>query len=100
MTHGREEEAEEIKLTAAVVAAELTQEPGFLSWVGMEIGSRLYTITAWESPDAVRAVMRNSTHLAAVKRFFTEDFGAAAAPACGPFTTSTRSGCAALPARS
>jgi steroid delta-isomerase-like uncharacterized protein len=73
-----QEEAEEIKLTAAVVAAELTQEPGFLSWVGMEIGSRLYTITAWESQDAVRAIMRNSTHLAAVKRFRTEDFGAAA----------------------
>ena len=72
-----EQEAEEIKLTAAVVAAELTQEPGFISWVGMEIGSRLYTITAWESQDAVRAVMRNSTHLTAVKRFLTEDFGAA-----------------------
>ena len=72
-----EQEAEEIKLTAAMVAAELTQEPGFLSWVGMEIGSRLYTITAWESQDAVRAVMRSSTHLAAVKRFLTEDFCAA-----------------------
>jgi steroid delta-isomerase-like uncharacterized protein len=72
-----EEEAEEVKLTAAVVATELTQEPGFLSWVGMEIGSRLYTITAWESQDAVRAVMRSSTHLAAVKRFLTEDFAAA-----------------------
>ena len=72
-----EQEAEEIKLTAAVVAAELTQEPGFLSWVGMEIGSRLYTITAWESQDAVRAVMRNGTHLAAVKRRLTEDFAAA-----------------------
>ncbi len=72
-----EEEAEEIKLTAAVVAVELAQEPGFLSWVGMEIGSRLYTITAWNSEDAVRAVMRNSTHLAAVKRFRSEDFGAA-----------------------
>ena len=70
-------EADEVKLTAAAVAAELAREPGFLSWVGMEIGSRLYTITAWESPDAVRAVMRNSTHLAAVKRFLTEDFCAA-----------------------
>jgi steroid delta-isomerase-like uncharacterized protein len=72
-----EEEAEEIKLTAAVVATELAQEPGFLSWVGMEIGSRLYTITAWESPDAVRAIMGNSTHLTAVKRRRTEDFAAA-----------------------
>ena len=73
-----EQEAEEIKLTAAVVAAELAPQPGFLSWVGLEIGSRLYTITAWENQDAVRAVMRNSTHLAAVKRFFAGDLGAAA----------------------
>ena len=71
------QEAEEIKLTSAVVAAELAPQPGFLSWVGMEIGSRLYTITAWESQDAVRAVMRNGTHLAAVKRRLTEDFAAA-----------------------
>jgi steroid delta-isomerase-like uncharacterized protein len=72
-----EQEAEEIKLTAAVVAVELAEQPGFLSWVGMEIGSRLYTITAWENEGAVRQVMRNSTHLAAVKRYLTEDFGAA-----------------------
>jgi len=72
-----EQEAEEIKLTAAVVAAELAQQPGFLSWIGIEIGSRLYTITAWENENAVRAVMHNSTHLAAVKRFLTEELGAA-----------------------
>ena len=33
-----DQEAEEIKLTAAVVAVELAQQAGFLSWVGMEIG--------------------------------------------------------------
>jgi steroid delta-isomerase-like uncharacterized protein len=72
-----ESEADEIKLTAAVVAAELAKQPGFLSWIGLEIGSRLYTITAWESTDAVREIMRNNTHLAVAKRFLTEDFGAA-----------------------
>jgi steroid delta-isomerase-like uncharacterized protein len=103
-----EQEAEEIKLTAAVVAMELAQQPGFLSWVGMEIGSRLYTITAWESETAVREVMRNSTHLAAVKRFLTEDFGAAVSagvwcahhlnavrvrcPSCARLTDRTQSG--------
>ena len=87
---------------------ELAQEPGFLSWVGMEIGSRMYTITAWESQDAVRAVMRNSTHLAAVKRFLAEDLGAAAGtgvwcahhlnavrvrcPACARLADSTQAG--------
>jgi steroid delta-isomerase-like uncharacterized protein len=72
-----EAEADEVKLTAAVVAAELAKQPGFLSWIGLEIGRRLYTITAWESADAAREIMRNDTHLAAAKRFLTEDFGAA-----------------------
>lgn len=36
-----------------------------------------YTITAWESEDAARQVMRSAAHKAAVKRFFTDDFGAA-----------------------
>ncbi len=70
-------EADEVKLTAAVVATELAKQPGFLSWIGLEIGSRLYTITAWESVDAAREIMRNNTHLAAARRFLTEDFGAA-----------------------
>ena len=72
------EEAEEIRLTAAAVAAELAAEPGFISWMGLEIGSRLYTITAWENSDAVSAVMRNRTHQAVVRRFFTGNLGAAA----------------------
>jgi Antibiotic biosynthesis monooxygenase len=72
-----EEEKERIKLMAAAVAAELTKEPGFLSWVGLGIADRLYTITAWESEEAVRAVMRTRAHKDAVKRFFSGDVGAA-----------------------
>lgn len=72
-----EAEAEEVKLTAAVIATELAKQPGFISWIGLEIGSRLYTITAWENVDAIREIMRNTTHLAAAKRFLSEDFGAA-----------------------
>ena len=72
------EEAEEVRLTAAAVAAELATEPGFISWMGLEIGSRLYTITAWESRDDVSAVLRNRTHQAVVRRFFTGNLGAAA----------------------
>jgi hypothetical protein len=72
------EEAEEIRLTAAAIAAELATEPGFISWMGLEIGFRLYTITAWETSDAVSAVQRNRTHQSVVRRFFTGNLGAAA----------------------
>jgi hypothetical protein len=74
-----EQEAEQVKLTAAAIAAELTGEPGFIGWLGVEIGSRLYTITAWDDADAVGALMRSIRHKEAVRQFFTEDLGAAAA---------------------
>jgi len=73
-----DEEAEEVRLSAAAVAAELAGEPGFISWMGLEIGRRLYTITAWESSDAVGAVRRNRTHQAVMRRFFAGNLGAAA----------------------
>jgi len=73
-----EEEKEQITLMAAEVATELTKEPGVLSWLGLSVGDRLYTITAWETEEAVRTVMRNSAHKEAVKRFFSGDLGAAA----------------------
>jgi steroid delta-isomerase-like uncharacterized protein len=70
-------EAEEVRAYSRPLAAALTKVPGFLSWMGINIGNRLMTITAWESEEAARQVMRQSLHREAVKRFFTEDFGAA-----------------------
>jgi steroid delta-isomerase-like uncharacterized protein len=71
------EEADQIRAISRPLAAELTGVPGFISWFGVGIANRLYTITAWESEDAARQVMRSAAHKAAVKRFFTDDFGAA-----------------------
>ena len=80
------------------LVAELTKAPGFISWLGMVIVGRMYTLTAWESADAVQEIMRSSLHKDAVKRFFTEDFGAAAATGVWIRIISTRSGSAAPPA--
>jgi len=73
------QEAEQVKLTAAAIAAEMTSEPGFIGWLAVEIGSRLYTITAWDDADAIGALMRSTTHKEAISQFFNEDLGAAAA---------------------
>lgn len=72
-----QEEADQVRAISRPLAAELTQAPGFISWLGVGIANRLYTITAWESEDAVKQAMRNSLHTGAIKRFFTEDFCAA-----------------------
>jgi len=69
-----EEEARQVKDLTVQIVAELAKAPGFIGWLGIVIAGRMYTITTWESEDAIRAVMRNSAHQIAVRRFLTEDF--------------------------
>ena len=71
-------EARHVEALGDEVAAELMKVPGFISLVGAGIGSRLFTITAWESADGIRETMRNIPHANAMKHFFTQDFAAAA----------------------
>jgi steroid delta-isomerase-like uncharacterized protein len=71
-------EARHVEALGDEVAAELVKVPGFISLVGAGIGSRLLTITAWESADGIRETMRNIPHANAMKHFFTQDFAAAA----------------------
>jgi len=73
-----EEETQQVRDLSAQIAAELTTTPGFIGWLGVVIGGRMYTITTWETEDAVRAVMRSSVHRQAVKRLLTEDLSASA----------------------
>jgi steroid delta-isomerase-like uncharacterized protein len=68
------EEADQVREIVRPLAAELTKAPGFISWLGIVIASRLYTLTAWESADAVQEIMRNHLHQAAVKKYFSERF--------------------------
>jgi SnoaL-like domain len=66
-----------------------TLPDGVTSWMGVGIGRRMYTISAWRDEEAARQVMRLDVHRAAVKRFFGEDFAAAVHTGCGAPTTST-----------
>jgi steroid delta-isomerase-like uncharacterized protein len=72
-----DDEARKVEALGDEVAAELMKVPGFISLVGAGIGSRLFTITAWESADSIRETMRNIPHASAMKHFFTQDFAAA-----------------------
>ncbi len=51
--------------------------PGFIGWIGISIGDRLMTVTAWEDAASTERLLRDGTHLEAMKRFFGPDFGAA-----------------------
>jgi heme-degrading monooxygenase HmoA/ketosteroid isomerase-like protein len=74
-----EEEAQEVRELTRQIVGELAKAPGFIGWLGVVIAGQMYTITTWETEDAVRAVMRSSAHQVAVKRLLTEDFCADAA---------------------
>jgi steroid delta-isomerase-like uncharacterized protein len=71
------QEADEVRAFSRPLAVELRQRPGFLSWTGVGIGNRLYTITAWEDEQAARQVVREPIHKQAVERFFHDDLGGA-----------------------
>lgn len=68
------DEAEQVREIVRPLVAELTKSPRFISWLGMVIAGRMYTLTAWESADAVQEIMRNHVHQGAVRQFFSERF--------------------------
>jgi steroid delta-isomerase-like uncharacterized protein len=75
---GSPSDAEEVRAISRPLAAELREIPGFISWVGVGIQNRLYTITAWEDEESARRIMAMPRHQEAVKRFFNGDLAVAA----------------------
>jgi steroid delta-isomerase-like uncharacterized protein len=56
------------------IAAELPGMKGFLGFVGVTVGDRMLTITAWEHPDDAKRMKAEGTHGGVMKRFYgTQD---------------------------
>jgi steroid delta-isomerase-like uncharacterized protein len=68
-----EDEEPEVKERSRAIVQELLAMPGFISWIGAVIGNRLYTITAWESADAVKQLRNSAAHTDAMRRFWGPD---------------------------
>jgi hypothetical protein len=47
---------------------------GFLGWLGVGIGHKLFTITAWENAESAHKLLNEETHQEALRRFFGSDF--------------------------
>ena len=65
-----DEEVEEVRRRSREIVHELLAVPGFLSFVGVTVGRRMYTMSAWETPEAARAVRSNPLHRDAVSQMF------------------------------
>jgi steroid delta-isomerase-like uncharacterized protein len=67
------EEREAVGESSRKIAMEMLSMPGFISWVGVTVGDRMMTITAWESPDAMTPLMKGGEHRSAVGRFMSPE---------------------------
>lgn len=68
-----EEEVLAVRASSRKVATELLSKPGFISFVGVTVGDRMMTVTAWETADAMESTMKSGEHRAAVERFFSPE---------------------------
>jgi steroid delta-isomerase-like uncharacterized protein len=68
-----EDEKAEVRERARDIAQQLLAMPGFISWVGATIGNRMYTITAWESAEAVKQLRTSDAHADAMRRYWGPD---------------------------
>ena len=71
----RPRDANDIKTVADLsrqIATESLSMPGFIAFVGVTVGDRMLTISAWEDSDAPAQLMRGGTHSEAMKKFWAD----------------------------
>jgi steroid delta-isomerase-like uncharacterized protein len=69
-----DEEVEQVRAYSRQIAIEMLEMPGFISWLAATIGHWMVTVTAWESPENPRQLMRNGTHKQAMQTFYGPEF--------------------------
>lgn len=66
-------ERDRIRAHAKQSVADFLEEPGFISIVTGFVGLRGFTVTAWETEDAMKAALAKH-HAQAMRELFSEDF--------------------------
>jgi steroid delta-isomerase-like uncharacterized protein len=64
------EEQDRVGALSRDVVAELLERPGFLSWLGVTVGNRMHTISAWETPEDPAWLRESPAHSEAMRHFF------------------------------
>lgn len=67
------QESDAIRSRGRDIVMDLMGVPGFISWLGVAVADRHFTITAWESPEAVAGLRQSPAHAEAMERFFGPD---------------------------
>ena len=72
-----DEEVQQIRLYSRRILLGMPAMPGFLSFLGVIVARRMYTITAWTGPEEARAVLRDQSHREASSEFHHGELGTA-----------------------
>jgi len=67
-------EAAQVVADTRAIMPELARMEGFVGFLATQIGRRLCTITAWESPDQPRQLLQAPAHRTAMERVFHQGF--------------------------
>jgi steroid delta-isomerase-like uncharacterized protein len=70
-----EEEKKAIADSGRQIVTEMLGMPEFVGWMGATIGDRMITVTAWETPDGPRQLLKGGEHRSAMSRFFGPEIG-------------------------
>jgi steroid delta-isomerase-like uncharacterized protein len=70
------EEVRSVEQMSPGIIGSMMPLQGFLGWVGVTVGSRMMTITAWESPKDPRQLLTGGAHGDAMKQFFGKEIAA------------------------
>jgi hypothetical protein len=77
MLQGRsDDEAEQISQLGREIVKEMLAMQGFISWMGMNVGDRMLTVTAWETPEDHKQLYSGGTHSEAVQKFLGPELAA------------------------
>jgi steroid delta-isomerase-like uncharacterized protein len=72
-----DEEVQEIRTYSRRIMLGMPALPGFLSFLGVVVGRRLYTVSAWTGPEEAHSVMRDEAHRQASSEFHRGKLGTA-----------------------
>ena len=72
-----EDEEQTVSGYSRELAAQMTQMPGCLGWLGIVVGRRMYTVTGWRDAESAAQLRRTGTHRQAVQDFFRTPLGRA-----------------------
>lgn len=70
-------EQEQVRGRSLALATELSGLPGFVGWLGIAVGLRLYTVTLWTGPECLEPLRAHPRHREGVRLTFGPELAAA-----------------------